>query len=500
MNNFRYLIIALLFLTSFGIRIYQIHNPPLDFHPTRQYRSAIIARSFYYKQIENIPEEKKQIAIINAQREGFLEPPLMEYVSSIVYKIVGKEDLFIPRIFSIIFWLIGGIIIYRIVIKLKLYDSAIIAVALFLFLPFGVSASRSFQPDPLMINLMLISLLMILSYDEKPTVKNLILASIVSSITIFIKPISLFLIFGSFTALFALRKGFGKSLLSSHILIYFIISLLPSLIYYLYGIYIEDFLRGQAQASFIPGLIFQKNYWKGWLEMIDKSVGITFFIIGLLSVFLCKDKKVKYFLIGLWIGYLIFAFTFTFHVHTHDYYHLQLIPIIALSICPLVFIIIEHIRKVNLSRFSKFSILTILTLALLLTFRTSFNKLKDFNNKFHEYKKEIAIASTVGNAVNNSSKTIILAKIYGKMLIYYGGFSGVYWPSLAEMRDYELFGEPPISVKERFNIMKEEIGPHFFIITDFKEFDIQNNLRDYLTTRYPILISNTDFIIYDLRD
>lgn len=42
-------LLAVVVLLGFGIRIFDLTDPPLDFHPTRQLRSAILARSFYYQ-------------------------------------------------------------------------------------------------------------------------------------------------------------------------------------------------------------------------------------------------------------------------------------------------------------------------------------------------------------------------------------------------------------------------------------------------------------------
>jgi hypothetical protein len=44
----RLLILAVLFITAFLIRCYKIDEPLMYFHSVRQYRSAIIARCYYF--------------------------------------------------------------------------------------------------------------------------------------------------------------------------------------------------------------------------------------------------------------------------------------------------------------------------------------------------------------------------------------------------------------------------------------------------------------------
>src|SRR6059058_1410757 len=78
--NKRLLIITMLFIIAFGIRLYHIDEPPLNFHATRQYRSLLIARGFYFETTNSIPEWEKQVASISKQRQGILEPPVMESI------------------------------------------------------------------------------------------------------------------------------------------------------------------------------------------------------------------------------------------------------------------------------------------------------------------------------------------------------------------------------------------------------------------------------------
>lgn len=40
-------IVGFLFVAAFGLRLYQIDEPPMDFVPVRQYHSALLARGFY---------------------------------------------------------------------------------------------------------------------------------------------------------------------------------------------------------------------------------------------------------------------------------------------------------------------------------------------------------------------------------------------------------------------------------------------------------------------
>lgn len=76
----RVLLLAILFMGAVGVRLHHIGDPPLDFHPTRQYRSALIARAIYLERSRPGSEEIKKVA--EAARPRILEPPLMEHMTS----------------------------------------------------------------------------------------------------------------------------------------------------------------------------------------------------------------------------------------------------------------------------------------------------------------------------------------------------------------------------------------------------------------------------------
>src|SRR5437867_13173086 len=87
----RLLILVFLFIAAFGIRLYHINEPPLNFHATRQYRSLIITRGYYVDSSTSMPEREKHAARFSQQKQGILEPPIMEYLVSVGYRMLGGE-------------------------------------------------------------------------------------------------------------------------------------------------------------------------------------------------------------------------------------------------------------------------------------------------------------------------------------------------------------------------------------------------------------------------
>jgi uncharacterized membrane protein len=206
-----WLILGFLSVAALGIRLYHSTDPPLDFHATRQYRSLIIARGFYFDHLASIPEWKKQVAHCSQKKQGILEPPIMEFVVATGYRVLGGERLWLPRLFSTIFWLTGGGFLYLIGKRVADGEAALFGTAFYLFLPFATVASRSFQPDPLMVMLMLASVWAILRYDDAPSKARLAGAAVLSSLAFVIKPGSVFVIIAAFLALAICRQGIRRA-------------------------------------------------------------------------------------------------------------------------------------------------------------------------------------------------------------------------------------------------------------------------------------------------
>jgi hypothetical protein len=56
-----WLMLALVFFFGLVGRFYDFDDPPLDFHPTRQLHSMLIARGMYYEHLEDAPDERREL-------------------------------------------------------------------------------------------------------------------------------------------------------------------------------------------------------------------------------------------------------------------------------------------------------------------------------------------------------------------------------------------------------------------------------------------------------
>jgi len=134
-------LLIIIFIFGLATRLYDLGDVPLDFHPTRQLHSIIIARGMYYEKLETAPDWKRTYAVDKWQAEGQIEPPIMERLSALGYQIVGNDDLRIPRLLSIFFWTIGGIGLYLLLSDMVGAEGAVIGLAYYMFLPYNICQS-----------------------------------------------------------------------------------------------------------------------------------------------------------------------------------------------------------------------------------------------------------------------------------------------------------------------------------------------------------------------
>ena len=514
-----------MFVAAFGLGIYYVAKPPMEFHGVRQYHSAILARGFY-----ETPPPFEGPAVVPP--DGIIEPPILEFAASVAYRALGGEHFWAPRLLSAAFWTVGGVFLYLIARKLVSVSAAIFSTFFYLFVPFGIMASKAFMPDPLMVMMLLISIFTILRYYEHPSTRGLLVAALASSLAILIKPgVCFFQIFGAFVSLTIYREGLRKSLTSFHLLAFSVLSLFPTTLYYIYGALGEGFLQGQIQNKIMPNLLFRWSFWNWWLFQIQVVVGYVALLGALFGALLFRSGLHRALMLGLWGGYFLFGLVFSHHVSTHDYYSLQLIPVVALSLSPVAALVASALRRVDLRYYERAVPVGLLLLAMLLSayeHRTELLLIKEQFEKDSYVAKDYwgwTVATDyqdlektyeeIGEAVGHSSRTLFLVPDEGFPLIYYGRVSGTWFPPPGEEQEpfwasrQAQANTDQVSAKERFEIMYSELSPEYFIVitpfnqwgtsVNFLEEEKYQDLRKLLGKDFSIVAQGEGYVVFDLR-
>ena len=90
-----------------------------------------------------------------------------------------------------------------------------------------------------------------------------------------------------------------------------------------------------------------------------------------------------------------------------------------------------------------------------------------------------------------------LTSDYAYPFFYYSWLVPAYWPQTGDDALRVLAGISAPDFAQKFAELTK--GKEYFVVTDFTEYDAQPQLKQLLTTLYPVLYQEPGFIIFDLR-
>jgi len=524
----RYRLSLALLLMAIGLisRCHRISTPPMDFHPTRQYIGASVARSYYFNMDASIPEWRRNIAQIGKDRQELLEPQILPALAAVSYRIVGGERLWIPRFYSILFWLGTGGVLLLIARDIGLNpNERLWALAVHLFTPFAILNSRIFQPDPLMLLLMFLSVWSALRYDRNPGLKPLLRTSALAAATLFVKPVCVFLLFAAFAALLLHRIGLRKAATNPHLYVFTALMLTPAVAYYVIQLKSGGFIGQQTQGSFLPGLWLTGKYWFGWLKMIGRNIGLQGLAAAAIGFTLLPNPRARWFLGGLWFGYLCYGLFFNYHIHTHDYYSMMLIPMAALSAAPFLARIPAWLagqwrmkRGRLLGAATGAAVVAAVSGALLIKMAAAGRltpthksliktagslagadmKLLLFLGRGIDEAAETRAYEEIGELAGHTDKALYLTHDHGKSLIYHAEIAGEAWPGQTDFAKRKLEGKPPLNLPALLAKWINQDGMQFFVATDLDEFRKQPELIEILDLNHALISSKERYRVYQL--
>ncbi|MGW8250223.1 MAG: ArnT family glycosyltransferase [Anaerolineales bacterium] len=429
---------------------------------------------------------------------GQYEPPILERLVAIVYLAAGGEYLWISRIITSIFWIIAGVALFNLARRLTEHPSRgsslaaaavpVIAVAYFLFLPFAVQASRSFQPDPMMVMWIVLSVNMLYRWSQEHSWKWAVLTGIFGGIAVLTKVVAFYIIGGAVAALVLYSQGVRRFWRDPQVWTILGLTLAPSAIYYLGrgGRASEFFTSWTVELSH---LLLQPSFYARWLNTVQGLMGLSVLLAALAGILIARPRP-RALLIGLWAGYAIYGLFLPYQMTTHNYYHLQLIPIIALSLVPLLEPVLEKIGEQRWWWQALFAGVVIMGLAFSAVVSVAEQKRED-------HRVETAYWQELASYLPVDGKIIALTQDYGYRLMYYGWRKVTLWPNRGELNVAKLRG----SEKEFEAYFKKRVeDKSYFLITAFNQFDDQPDLQEYLEQHYPVVAQGVGYLIYDLAN
>lgn len=490
-------LILLLALGGF-LRLIDITDEPLDFQPSRQLRNSLVAREIYYSVLPSATDEQLQLSSTFADSVGKYEPPVIESIVAYSYLIFGGENIAIARIWMTLFWLIAGAALFDLMKRVASTWSALIGLAFYLVLPFSVQASRSFQPDPLMTSAFVIGIYFLYRWSEsyspllvgegsgeRSQWQFAILATVFLSFATFVKIVIAFFVGAAAIALviFTLGKNFYKS---KQVWVMAVIMVLPALLFYVL------LNQGRSTEYFFSwtvaliNLITSTDFYTKWLAFLGILFGQTILFLSIAGA-LIAPPRMRWLLISLWVGYLLYGLTLPFQMYTHSYYHIQLIPILALGLAVVVNPLTNFVSSLTDVRRVGFIALIVAIIGFQSYVARSVLVAESFRH-------EPAYWSSVGEVIPADSKVIALTQDYGYRLMLYGWRKVELWPLATELSETR---NPDKNNAAKFDEITT--GMDYFLVTSFNQLDKQPELKKILDS-YPIAIEGDGYVLYNLRE
>ena len=360
---------------------------------------------------------------------------------------------------------------------------------IFLFNPFLVQASRSFQPDPLMVLAIAAFLLSLDHFSEKQNWKWAIITALIGGLAILIKAFAgLFVVPVGLIVLLNLLgwKGLFRSGKSWCIATGIV---LPAAIYYLL------ILGGRSSGFFESWTLAFSSYWiapsfyADWLHMIDSLYSLPLFVLALVGTCFLSElpRKITF---GLWVGYFLYGISSPFQFVTHTYYHLPLAILIFLGISPLASLAMQYLRsQPYLPRLAVIVILTAISGYYLWISRSVM--------VVTDYRSEPAGWQKISETMPDDGPFIALTQDYGNRLMYFALVKPAeYWPTTSGQNLSAARGKGEKDFEASFANLTQ--GMKYFLVTAMGQLEDQSQLKQKLAG-YTIAASGDGFVIYNLE-
>jgi len=488
---FLWLALILIFGVGLVIRVYDYDDPLLDFHPTRQLHSALMARGMYYENLTTVPEWQRDMAVRQWKAEGVIELPFVEWLAAQTYKLAGGAYLWIPRLYSILFWMLGGVAMFLLARELAGMDGALVAALYFLILPYGAIASRSFQPDPLMTALIVFAYWGMVRWQRTPTWKWVLVAGVFSGLAILCKAVAAFFIAPAWLGLILTTMDLKKAFKDPQVWALGLLTVVPYGIYHIYGYYIAGYLQSQYSLRFFPQLWKDPVFYLRWNGEISSVVGFEWFLMSILGLLAIRKKQHRVMFLAALAGYFVYGLTLSYHISTHDYYQLPLIPIVAVGLAAGAAALFEKLASHEPRWLSLILVTGVLVYALTIKawdVRVTLKK--------NDYRNEAAFWEEISQKIGGAS-VIGLTQDYGYRLAYWGWASSENWMTSGDF-NYRVLAGQEFDMDSLFKETTE--GKDYFVVTIMDELDRQPALKSLLEKNCAVFDKGGGYIIYDLKN
>ena len=345
------LFLVAILLAGAALRVPHLRGPIDEPHGWRQAETAQYARSFWQGRLDVM---HPSVCWLGAHRTLALEFPLPEAVTSVVYRMLGREELMVPRILSLLCYLGACVYLFRILALLFDAEAGAYAAIVFLVLPLGLYYSRAVHADPAVLLCAHAALFYAMAFYEDGGWVRALAASLWATAGFAMKAPYLFYLAVPMIALMATRIDWRRAL------VLVAAAVPPVVVFLLWRKHVEVVNAGAPDWSFIPGFHtdFAKHLsgggawfygtleqrldpktwhvlaWRVWRE-IAGPIGVMLVALALATTPAAARRFGTRPVLVLWawgLGALGYVLVFYNLNVIHSYYQLPLVAVVAMFV------------------------------------------------------------------------------------------------------------------------------------------------------------------------
>lgn len=484
------LLLGCLLAAALLLRVDGLTTPSLS---TRELHNALLAREYYFGSGAGLPPWKQHV--LNDLRGSVqpVEPPVLDHLAAWGFRLLGGEHLWFPRLVSALLWVIGGIFLYLIALRITSREGALVALALYLFWPYGVLISRLYIPDPMMVALLLAGALAVITYWERPSPRRLAAASGVAALATAAKPgIALVFLAALFAALAVSQRSLWRALKRGTLPLFISLAAAPTAAYWVYGTYVHTFLASEGDTAhrIEPHLITTGWFWRGWWQQLSimlpfpqpqRALALIPLGAGLAGLIVVRTRPARAILAGLVLGYVAYALAVAGYTATNAYYALPLIPILALAIGALAGFLVQRSGGAG-PRARQAALVLVLLVAAIGVYKSRPAAVD---------RTVIADYQRIGEITGHTTNAVIVDERLRTPAMYYGWIVGHYWYQPTPDQDLPASGDP-------FPGWIDPARAAYLVVVDVAELRTEHRLRA-ITSNLPVVARTDRYAVFDVR-
>jgi hypothetical protein len=254
-------------------------------------------------------------------------------------------------------------------------------------------------------------------------------------------------------------------------------------------------LPGILSGNFVPALYTTVYFWRAWAGNLIDVLGVPALILGSVGLLLLPAGLPRALVGGLAAGYVAQCLFTNLTTAMHEYWHLQVLPLTALGLGALSAPVWSNLARAVPGKVLNAVAPFVAVAWFILSLRGALWIEEDYQGDDLP-----SIAMEIGDAVNHSTSTVFLDYNDGTPTCYFGLYAGRRWPDTQDQMFERYDGIPAYTAAERFRSNYAADKPEFFIISrNFQDFELQPDLKEFLSRSFPVLVRKARYVIYDLR-